>query len=124
MKTPSTEEMLRRKAERLRDQAKGLREEAERLEQEAEEIEAELDSEAPVSVEIRCKAESILLNVRSCISLGAIEMCERAMANAGDERLQRDIAALWQNFGCPDFTLPPEPVEIDPKDFIFPPARP
>lgn len=122
MKTPSTEEMLHRKAARLRSEAKGLREEAARLEQEADEIEAEIEGGAPVPVEIQRKAEAILLNVRSCISLGAIEICERAMAGAGDERLQRDIAALWQNFGCPDFVLPLDQIEIDPKDFIFPDA--
>lgn len=116
--------MLHRKAARLRDEAEGLREEAQRLEQEADEIEAELEGEAPVPVEIRCKAEAILLNVRSCISLGAIEMCERTLANDSDEKLHRDIAALWQNFGCPDFTLPPEPLEIDAKDFLFPTAHP
>ena len=120
MKTSSTEDALRRKAERLRNEAEGLREEADRLEQEADKIDDELNSEAPVPVEFRCMAESILATVRSGISGRAIDLCERALSGCGDEGLQREIAALWQNFGASDFNLPPAKMSIDPEDFIFP----
>ena len=120
MNTSSTNDALLRRAEQLRNKAEDLREEADCLEREADEIEADLGGDTAVPVEIRGMAESILYTVSTGISGRAIDLCERALSGQGDEILQREIAALWQNFGAPDFNLPESHMSIDPKDFIFP----